>query len=136
MAKKRSHLSSSARAYMERKLACVDQQRSHPSSAADIARLLIAMESLDDDTRARAVRQVCPCRMPWDVFGQVRKAAQRLQHDPSPLVRAQALHVEEDAREIAALEALREWVAEHDEVLAEAARRPERRGKRRHAQTR
>ena len=132
---KSSHLSSSARAYMERKLACVDQQRSHPSSAVDIARLLTAMQSPDEDTRAQAVRQVCPCRLPWDVFGQVRKAAQRLQYDPSPRVRAQAFHVEEDAREIAALEALREWAVEHDEVVAEAARRPRRRGRRRHMPT-
>jgi hypothetical protein len=116
---------------MERKLADVELKRSHPPSAADIARLLTEMQSPDEHTRAQAVRQVCPCRLPWDVFRQVRKAAQRLQHDPSPLVRAPALHVEEDTREIEALEALREWVAEHEEGLDEASQRPEKRGKRR-----
>lgn len=133
---KRPHISPSTRAYMERKLACVDQKRSHPANAADIAHLLSAMQSPDDETRARAVRQVCPCRLPWEVFDRVRKDAQRLQRDPSPLVRAEALHVAEDAREIAALEALRDWAAEHDELRADAARRPQQRGRRRPKQTR
>jgi hypothetical protein len=121
---------------MERKLACVDQKRSHATSATDIAHLLNAMQSPDDETRAWAVRQACPCRLPWADFDRVRKDAQRLQHDPSPLVRAAALHVAEDAREIAALEALRAWVAEHDEDRADAARRPRQRGRRRPRQTR
>jgi hypothetical protein len=132
----RLQVTPSTRAYMERKLACVAQKRSHVVTSADIARLLAEMQSPDEDTRAQAVRQVCPCRMPWEVFGQLRKAAQRLQHDPSPLVRAQALHVEEDARELEALEVLRERLAECDERLESAARRPWRRGKHRHRETR
>jgi hypothetical protein len=79
--------------------------------------MLVEMQSPDERIRAQAVRQICPCRLPWDTFYQVRKAAQRLQHDPSPLVRANALHVEEDAREIAALEALRERMVEVDECV-------------------
>jgi hypothetical protein len=124
----------STRAYMERKLACMEHKRSPAVSSADIARLLAEMQSPDEGTRAQAVRQVCPCRLPWEAFGQLRKAAQRLQHDPSPLVRAQALHIEEDARELEALEALRERLAENDELLEAAARRSPRRGKHRHAQ--
>jgi hypothetical protein len=133
---KRSPVAPSTLAYMERKLACVEVKRSHPWSAADIARLLAEMQSPDEHTRAEAVRQVCPCRMPWDVFRQVRKAAQRLQDDPSPLVHANALHIEEDAREIEALETLRERVAEHEERLLDAADRPRRRGRYGRAQTR
>jgi hypothetical protein len=121
----RLRVSRSARAYMERKLACVEQKRSHPPSDTAIARLLVEMQSADEHIRAQAVRQLCPCRLPWEVFRQVRPAAQRLRHDPSPLVRAQARHVEEDARELAALEALREWVAEHDAGVA----RPSDRGR-------
>jgi hypothetical protein len=60
------------------------------------------------------MRQVCSCRLPWGLFAQLRPAAKRLQHDPSPLVRANALHVEEDAKEIAALETLQEWIAERE----------------------
>jgi hypothetical protein len=111
---KRTQVAPSTLAYMERKLARVEEKRSHPLSAADLARLLAEMQSPDELARAQAVRQVCPCRLPWDVFRQVRKAAQRLRHDPSALVRANALHVEEDAREIEALEALREQVAERE----------------------
>jgi hypothetical protein len=120
---------------MERKLACVAQRRSHLASAADIEGLLAEMQSPDEHTRAEAVRQVCPCRMSWEVFGQLRKAVQRLQHDPSPHVRAQALHVEEDARELEALEALRERLAECEERLEAAAQRPRRHGNHRWAHT-
>jgi hypothetical protein len=67
---------------------------------------------------------VCPCRLPWDIFQQLRKAAKRLQQDPSPLVRRHALHVEEDARMIASLEALQEHLeAEADEASGERRRR-------------
>ena len=133
---KRTQVAPSTLAYMERKLACVEEKRSHPSSAADIARLLAAMQLPDEHTGAEAVRQVCPCRMPWDVFRQVRKAAQRLRDDPSPLVRANALHIEEDAREVEALEALRERVADREERLEEAAPRLRRRGRYGRAQAR
>jgi hypothetical protein len=121
---------------MERKLACVEQKRSHSSSAVDSARILAEMQSPDEYTRAQAVRQVCPCRMPWDIFRQMRKAAQRLQHDPSPVVRANAHHVEEDTREIEALEALRERLAEHEERLEAADEQPRRRRPHRRTQTR
>ena len=67
----------------------------------------------------------------WEVFSEVRSAAKRLQHDPSPLVRAQAQHVEEDARELAALEALQNWTEEHDEDMVAIAHRSRRRGRRR-----
>ena len=56
--------------------------------------------------------QSSPTRAP---HFQVRKAAHRLQRDPSPLVRASARHVEEDARELTALDALREQLLERAE---------------------
>jgi hypothetical protein len=121
---------------LERKLARVDQKRSQRAGAADVAHLLSALQSPDEDTRAQAVRQVCPCRRPWANFDRLRKAAQRLQHDPSPLVRAKALHVAEDAREIAALEALQARLAERDEGRDDAAALWPRRGKRRPAHRR
>ena len=129
----RLRTSPSTRAYMQRKLACIEAKRSRSPCAADIERLLAAMRSPDEQIRAWAVREVCPCRLPWDAFHQVRQAAKRLQRDPSPLVRANALHVEEDAREIAAMEALREWNTEHEEDVEEATHRPKKRGGRWHA---
>lgn len=70
---------------------------------------------------------------PWDDFQQMRKAAQRLRHDPSPLVRANAWHVEEDTCELLALESLRERLAEQDEAVAAAIHQPQLRGKGRRA---
>jgi hypothetical protein len=132
---KQPHVAPSTRAYMERKLACVAQKRSHSASAADIEGLVAEMHSPDEHLRAAAIRQVCPCRMSWEVFGQLRKAVQRLLHDPSPHVRAQARHVEEDARELEALEALSERLAECEERLEAAAQRPRRHGNHRKAQS-
>src|SRR5215468_10283088 len=92
---KRVQVSASTLAYMERKRSRVERRRAHAPDATAIARLLTEMRSPDERVRAQAVRQVCPCRLPWDLFAQRRPAAKRLQHDPSPLVRANALHVEE-----------------------------------------
>jgi hypothetical protein len=123
---KKLQVSPSTRAYMERKLASVERRRSNPPGAADIARILAEMQSPNEEIRAHAVEQVCPCRVPWHMFHQLRKAAQQLRKDPSLMVRANARHVEEVAREIEALEALREWITERepgpkDEFRAEAS---------------
>jgi hypothetical protein len=126
----RERVSRSTRLYAQRKLACVEQKRFDAPSADDIARLLAEMRSPDEQVRAKAVRQVCPCRLPWEAFAAVRAEAKRLQHDPSPLVRAQAQHVEEDARELAALEALQNWTEGHDEDMGAMAHRSGRRDRR------
>jgi hypothetical protein len=118
-------VSPSGRDYMERHLANVEQRRSKPVGEADIERILADMQSDDEVTRAKAVRQVCPCRMSWEVFDRLRKAAKPLQKDPSPLVRANALHIEEDAREVASLEAIRERLQEREEAEADAEPRPD-----------
>jgi hypothetical protein len=114
MAKKQL-VSPSQMEYMERHLAEVERRRSQPIGEGDIERILAGMQSQDEVTRAHAVRQICPCRMPWEVFDRLRKAAKPLQKDPSPLVRANALHIEEDAREVASLEALSERLQEREE---------------------
>jgi hypothetical protein len=79
---------------------------------------LAELESPDERVRARAVRQICPCRMPWPVFYRLRKAAARLKRDPSPLVRANALHIEVDARTVREREAMIERLRERDERRA------------------
>jgi hypothetical protein len=116
---------------MEQKLASVALRRSHPPSSVEVAHLLAEMRSPDEQVRAQAVQQVCPCRVPWEVFYQVRAMAKRLQRDPSPLVRANARHVEEDARELAGLEALHDWTAERNEGVRAIAHRLEQRGSKR-----
>lgn len=124
-------VSPSGRDYMERHLAHVEQRRSKPVGEADIERILADMQSEDEATRANAVRQICPCRMPWEMFDRLRKAAKPLQKDPSPLVRANALHIEEDAREVASLEAIRERLQEREEAEEDAEPRPGWRGRQR-----
>src|SRR5205823_11590985 len=94
--------------HMEGMLANVERRRARPFSEADVQHLLADMGSPDEMTRMRAVRDVCPCRMPWEVFDRLRRAAKPLQKDPSPLVRANARHIEQDAREVASMESLSE----------------------------
>src|SRR5207249_8345901 len=104
-----------------------------PFSEADVQRLLADMKSPNEMTRAVAVREICPCRMPWEVFDRLRRAAKPLQKDPSPVVRANALHIEQDAREVASMESMSERYQEHQQVeedrQAEEARRFRRGGK-------
>jgi hypothetical protein len=122
MAKRQQVVSPSTVAYLERKLACVEKRRSRATNTLEFGHVLAQMRSSNEMDRANAVRQVCPCHVPWDVYLAVRKVASRLKQDPSPLVRANAWHVEEDARELAALEALQEQLAERDR--AQPRRRP------------
>jgi hypothetical protein len=100
----KQRLSPSNRTYIEEFLKKVEEARTRPFPEEAIERLLAEMQSEDPITRANAVREICPCRMPWEVFNRLRKAAKRLQKDPDPTVRANALHVEEDARMVASME--------------------------------
>lgn len=52
--------------------------------------------------------------MPWAVFYRLRKAAAPLRRDPSPLVRANALHIEVDARTVRDREGTVERLRERD----------------------
>lgn len=88
------------------------------------------MGSEDGATRAAAVRRICPCRMPREVFDRLRRDAKRLQKDPSPLVRANARHVEQDAREVASTEGQYERWQEYREQEEERVAAPPRRGSR------
>jgi hypothetical protein len=121
MAKKQK-MTPSHRAYIEQKLANVEWRRSQPFCEADVERILEQMQSEDEILRASAVRQICPCRMPWEVFERLRKAAKPRQKDPSPQVRADALHIEEDARLVAGFEAQMEREREQEENAERAYR--------------
>ncbi|MFZ0681214.1 hypothetical protein [Candidatus Binatus sp.] len=86
------------------------------------------MQSADAEIRARAVREICPCKMPWPVFYQLRKAAKRLQNDPDPKVAKNARHIEVDATQVMAFEGSLERIRERMEsVDDEQARRSLRR---------
>ena len=115
----KEHLSSN-RVYIEQFLEKVAAERAQPFTEADIEQLLAEMQSADAAVRAKAVRQICPCRMPWEIFNRLRKAAKRQRHDPDPTVRAHAFHVEEDAQKVAAMEKEIERVREFAEKSEDA----------------
>jgi hypothetical protein len=116
---------------LEQRIRNVERQRSQPVGETNVERILADMQADDEVTRAHAVRQICPCRMPWPVFNRLRKAAKRLQNDPSPLVSAHARHIEEDARAVASMESALERTKEYEEEFASAAPRSGKRDKRR-----
>jgi hypothetical protein len=76
------------------------KHRSHPTETVDLDQIRADLASPDAAVRARAARQVCPCRLGWDGFEQCMDPVKKLQKDPSPPVRRAALHVFEDALEM------------------------------------
>lgn len=73
--------------------------------APDAGALLAQLRSADEDVRVMALHRVCPCGAGFVVYERFRAEVKRLQKDPSPRVRAAALHAEQDACEIEAIEA-------------------------------
>jgi vesicle coat complex subunit len=63
----------------------------------DIKQVLADLDAPDECIRARAVRNLCPCRVGYAIYEQYMPEVKRLQKDKSLLVRKAALHVEEDA---------------------------------------
>jgi len=102
-------------AHIEHFVRTKEQERRSYVPEREIERILSQMQSEDEVLRAKAVREICPCRIPWGVFERLRKAAKRLQNDPSPLVAANARHIEEDARRVAYCEAQLERAQERDD---------------------
>lgn len=88
------------------------RERDQPFTAEEEARILNDMAAADPAVRARAVRTICPCKISYERFLRLRKAAKRLQKDPDPMVRANAFHVEEDARMVATFESQYERMQE------------------------
>src|SRR5947207_2611624 len=109
---------------LERILAAVERNHAQPFTEAQVEANLAGMASPDEAVRARAVRQVCPCRMRWELFQRCMEVVARLQKDPSPLVRAQALHVEEDSWRVQTMAERLERAREHRKAEAEAAKLP------------
>jgi len=120
---KKTHLSAAEQAHIAFFVQTAEEERAQPFCAEDEARLLAEMESDEELVRARAVRQICPCRMPWEVFHRFRRMAKRLQNDPSPLVAANARHIEVDARRVADFESRLEMLREHEEEVADQPKR-------------
>jgi hypothetical protein len=114
------HRSRHAIAYVEHFVQTIDKARSGVDWETEAARIIAEMQSADDETRARAVREICPCTMPWKVFNRLRTAAKRLQHDPNPKVAKNARHIEVDAKLVLAFEGSFERIRERMESVEEA----------------
>src|SRR5436305_9160496 len=75
------------------------KKRTH-NPPVDEEQLLRDLQSPNTAVRARATRALCPCHGGWEIFEQQFDRVERLKKDPSPEVRAHALHVFEDAAEM------------------------------------
>lgn len=64
---------------------------------ADAESRLPDLGSTDEEARGRAVRAFCPCHAGWEAFESHVGEVLRAMKDPSRAVRAEALHVFEDA---------------------------------------
>ena len=81
----------------------------------DLAAVLSGLRSPDEQARVKALHAVCPCAAGYQLYEQLRVEVRRLQKDPSPRVRAVALHVEEDAGRIEEIEATLDQASERAE---------------------
>ena len=88
--------------------------------APDLEAVLAQLRSDDEDARVKALHRVCPCAAGFLVYERFRGEVRRLQKDPSPRVRAAALHVEQDACLIEQLEANLDRAAEQGWLYSDA----------------
>jgi hypothetical protein len=82
--------------------------------------LLAQLRSPDEQIRVKALHRVCPCVAGFLVYERFRGEVRRLQKDPSPRVRAAALHVERDACLIEELDARLDQAAEQGRRYSDA----------------
>jgi hypothetical protein len=75
------------------------KKRTSDRCVTDYERLLADMQSADVAVRAKAVHSTCPCTNGWGGFEKLMDIVAKLKKDPSPAVRAIALHVFQDAAE-------------------------------------
>ena len=87
-------------------------KRRRRGCAPDLEAVLAQLHSADEQDRVTALHRVCPCGAGFLVYERFRGEVRRLQKDPSPRVRAAALHVEQDACLIERLEANLDRAAE------------------------
>jgi len=88
----------SEKKHRRRVLRVVERQPERERAAeVDPRQLMTELKAPDEATRAKVVRSVCPCRLGWETFQETMETLQGLTKDPSRHVRAQALHVFEDA---------------------------------------
>jgi hypothetical protein len=88
-------------------------------AAPDIERNLSNLQASDEEARGRGVRGLCPCYAGWEVFEAHVGEVLRAMRDPSRAVRAQALHVFEDAARMCSAADLDYYREEGEERIGE-----------------
>lgn len=73
----------------------------------------------DETVRGDAVRALCPCHVGWEVFEQNVIVVFRHLRDPSRIVRAQALHVFEDAARMQLVDDLKLQLEPGEELICQ-----------------
>jgi hypothetical protein len=81
----------------------------------DLDAVLAGLQSPDEQARITTLHAVCPCAAGFQLYEQLRGEVMQLQKDPSPRVRATALHVEQDAGRIEEIEAILNRASERAE---------------------
>jgi hypothetical protein len=92
------------------------------SAAPDIERRLPDLQPPEEVERGNFARSLCPCHAGWEVFEQHVGLVIRLLSDRSHVVRAQALHVFEDAVRMQAAEDLRYYLRPEKRKLVRSER--------------
>lgn len=88
-------------------------------AAPDMERLLPELQSSDEEARGDAVRALCPCHAGWEAFEDHVGDVLRLLRDRSRGVRAQALHVLEDAARMQRAQDLSYYLEAGEERIGE-----------------
>jgi hypothetical protein len=87
--------------------------------APGVETLLPDLQSSDEEARGEAVRALCPCHAGWEAFESHVGEVLRMSRDPSRAVRAQALHVLEDAARMCSASDLGYYREEGEERIGE-----------------
>lgn len=69
---------------------------------------MMELNSPDPEVRAKALRTLCPCHGSFQLLEENLELVRRMQKDLSPLVRAVAFHIVQDAGVLESMEASRE----------------------------
>lgn len=85
----------------------------------DFERFLPDLGSPDEEARGDAVRGLCPCHVGWKAFEDHVGDVLKMLRDPSRGVRAQALHVFDDATRMQFAEELNYYHEEGEERIGE-----------------
>ena len=86
---------------------------------ANNKRLVTDPKASGETKRGHGVRSLCPCHAGWEVFEQRVSFVMRALRDPNRAVRADALHVFEDAAVMQFAEDLRYYLEPGEERIGE-----------------